>query len=160
MVQLETQTNAGTCKKPKVEDENNTTPASADDLSISTSGELVPDSQHGVTDNLKKRSEYKTKDLPVPSDQRWSRGVIGTLTLWCGTQPDIWVIPDDTFVKALQDIFRAVYPETKHCVVINGAVHAVVSALSVTLPNSCNFVYRPHNAYPSGEAASDREPLQ
>lgn len=127
MVQLET--SAGTYKKAKVEGQQSAmTPTPANDLPASASGEPTPD--------LKKRSEYKTKDLPVPSDQRWSRGVIGTLTLWCGTQPDIWVIPDEAFVKALQDIFNAVYPETKHRVVINGAVHAVVSVLSVKLSYS------------------------
>ena len=89
MVQLETQTNVGTHKKAKVEEQESMTLAAADDLPVSASGEPTSDSQHGIVDNLKKRSEYKTKDLPMPSDQRWSCGVIGTLTLWCGTQPDI-----------------------------------------------------------------------
>ena len=128
MVQPETQTDASTHKKAKVEGQKSNTTfraASADDIPASASGEPTSDSQHGVVDNLKKRSEYKTKDLPVPSDQRWLRGVIGTLALWCGTQPDIWIILDDAFVKALQDIFNAVYPKTKHRVTVNGAVHAV-----------------------------------
>ncbi|KAG6374998.1 hypothetical protein JVT61DRAFT_3773 [Boletus reticuloceps] len=61
-----------------------------------------------VIESVKKRSEYTMKDLPVPSDQRWSRGVIGTLTLWCGSQPN------EVFVAALQDIFNNVYPGIKY----------------------------------------------
>ena len=160
VVQLETQTNVGTHKKAKVKEQETMTLAAADDLSVSAGGEPTSNSQHCIVDNLKKRSEHKTGDLPVPSDQRWSRSVIGTLTLWCGTQPDIWVILDEAFVKALQDIFKAVYPESKHRVVINGAVHAMVRALLEKCFDTCNSIYRLHNAYPSGEAALDPEPLQ
>lgn len=131
VVQLATQTNAGAHKQAKVEEQERNMTLSAEGPSIPDDGSPALDSgsQDGTVDNLKKQSEYKTKDLPVPSDQRWSRGVIGTLTLWCGIQSDIWVIPDEAFVKALQGIFNVVYPAIKHHIVINGVVYAVVSVL-------------------------------
>lgn len=80
-----------------------------------------------TVDGNKRRKVYNMKDLPVPSDQRWSRNVIGTLTLWCGTQPNVWSIPDQDFTKALQTIFDTVYPEVEYQVNLHGAVHAVVN---------------------------------
>ncbi|KAG6371005.1 hypothetical protein JVT61DRAFT_10725 [Boletus reticuloceps] len=86
---------------------------------------LQYDADGFVIESVKKRSEYTMKDLPVPSDQRWSCGIIGTLTLWCGSQPNMWVIPDEVFVAALQDIFNNVYPGIKYRVTTNCSVHAV-----------------------------------
>ncbi|KAG6375962.1 hypothetical protein JVT61DRAFT_2840 [Boletus reticuloceps] len=65
------------------------------------------------------------KDLPVPSDYRWSHGVIGKLTVWCRTQPNIWVIPNEPFAAALQDIFNVMDPGIKYCVTTNCSVHAM-----------------------------------
>jgi len=39
------------------------------------------------------------KDLPIPcNDSRWSRGLVGTITLWAGAQPNVWVIPEESLV--------------------------------------------------------------
>ncbi|KAG6371432.1 hypothetical protein JVT61DRAFT_9445 [Boletus reticuloceps] len=80
---------------------------------------LQYDTDGFIIESVKKCSEYTMKDLPVPSDYRWSRGVIGTLTLWCGTQPNIWVIPNEPFAAALQDIFNVIHPGIKYHVTTN-----------------------------------------
>ncbi|KIK80210.1 hypothetical protein PAXRUDRAFT_159252, partial [Paxillus rubicundulus Ve08.2h10] len=80
-----------------------------------------------IIEAIKKCSLYSTKDLPVPSDHRWSRGVIATLTLWCGVQPNIWSIPEEDFAAALQTIFNVVYPTVKYRVTTVGSVHVVCS---------------------------------
>ncbi|KIK80414.1 hypothetical protein PAXRUDRAFT_158774 [Paxillus rubicundulus Ve08.2h10] len=74
---------------------------------------------------IKKCSLYSTKDLPVPSDHRWSHGIIATLTLWCGVQPNIWSIPEEDFAAALQTIFNVVYPSVKYRVTTVRSVHVV-----------------------------------
>lgn len=67
------------------------------------------------------------KDLPVPGDNRWSRGVIATITLWCSSQPNVWTIPEENMVPALQTIFDSVYPDVKYRVTASGSVFAIVS---------------------------------
>lgn len=106
------------------------------------------DTDNLTADGSKKRKVYSMKDLPVPSDQRWSRNVIGTLTLWCGTQPNVWNIPDQDFVDALQVIFDAIYPEVDHQVSLHGAVHAVVNyLLNYSYEDSFTNVFKGPTAY-------------
>lgn len=80
-----------------------------------------------ITESIKPRNKYTMKDLPVPGDNRWSHGVIATMTLWCSTQPNPWTIPEEKMAPALQIIFNNVYPNVKYHVTPSGSVFAIVS---------------------------------
>ncbi|KIJ62071.1 hypothetical protein HYDPIDRAFT_30622 [Hydnomerulius pinastri MD-312] len=116
-------------KKPKVEESDLTLTVPSVQPSAAGSSQIQGNHQYGadgyIIEVIKKRSHYSTKDLPVLSDHRWSRGVIATLTLWCGVQPNIWSIPEEEFAAALQIIFDIVYPNVKYRVTTVGSVHAV-----------------------------------
>ncbi|KAF8550640.1 hypothetical protein OG21DRAFT_1524998 [Imleria badia] len=62
----------------------------------------------------KSHSEYKNSDLPIPADHRWTNAFMDTAILWAGGQANIWSIPDETLVAALQKIFTAVYPNVQY----------------------------------------------
>ncbi|KAI6013171.1 hypothetical protein PISMIDRAFT_10964 [Pisolithus microcarpus 441] len=76
----------------------------------------------------KPRSKYSNSDLPVPVDYRWMNRFLDTVTLWAGSQPNIWTIPEDTMVTTFQAIFNAVYPDVVYTVKNHGsqAVFAVI----------------------------------
>ncbi|KIK80144.1 hypothetical protein PAXRUDRAFT_36279 [Paxillus rubicundulus Ve08.2h10] len=99
-------------------------------INVLTSGSQAQDSiQYDVDgyifEAIKKCSNYSNKDLPMPSDQRWSQGVITTVMLWCGAQPKVWSIPEDELVAALQFIVDVVYPGLKYQVTPAGSVFGV-----------------------------------
>lgn len=73
------------------------------------------------------KKKYTIKDLPVPSnDSRWSRGLVGTMTLWTTLQPNPWVIPEENLVAAIQVIWNIVFPEIKYRVSLDGSVMGIV----------------------------------
>ncbi|KAF9222236.1 hypothetical protein BS17DRAFT_839272 [Gyrodon lividus] len=78
-----------------------------------------------IIDVFKKRADYSNKDLPVPSDQRWSRSFISTATLWCSVQPNMWSVPEDKLASALDAIFKVVYPGIKYKVTTSGSIFSV-----------------------------------
>ncbi|KIJ67661.1 hypothetical protein HYDPIDRAFT_165537 [Hydnomerulius pinastri MD-312] len=78
-----------------------------------------------ILKTIKKRNKYSSKDLPVPGDNRWSRGVIATITLWCSVQPNVWSIPEEQMAPALQVIFDNVYPGIKYRVTPAGSIFAI-----------------------------------
>lgn len=73
------------------------------------------------------KKQYNNKDLPVPTDHRWSRTFISTATLWCSVQSNMWNVPDEQLASALQQIFEVVYPNVKYRVTPAGSVFSVVS---------------------------------
>ncbi|KAF8127959.1 hypothetical protein EV363DRAFT_1093884, partial [Boletus edulis] len=75
---------------------------------------------------IKKRDEYKIRDLLVPSDARWSRSFLGTIILWAGTQQNLWCIPEEELLPTLQLIWDLVYPNMKYRVIAQGSVMAIV----------------------------------
>ncbi|KIK13424.1 hypothetical protein PISMIDRAFT_18014 [Pisolithus microcarpus 441] len=64
----------------------------------------------------KPRSKYSNSDLPIPVDYRWTNCFLDTATLWAGSQPNIWTIPEDAMVTTFQAIFNAVYPDVVYTV--------------------------------------------
>ncbi|KAF9234885.1 hypothetical protein BU15DRAFT_65319 [Melanogaster broomeanus] len=101
-----------------------------DSASVSTSNPQALDNvRRGadgyIIETIKKRCDYSNKDLPVASDHRWSRGVIATVTLWCGIQDNVWSIPEDKLTAALQVIIDVVYPGLKYRVTPAGSVFGV-----------------------------------
>ncbi|KIJ10191.1 hypothetical protein PAXINDRAFT_16761 [Paxillus involutus ATCC 200175] len=78
-----------------------------------------------IVEVIKKRNKYSSKDLPVPSDSRWSHGVIAMIMLWCSVQPNMWSIPEEDMVTALQVIFDTVYPGIKYRVNPAGSVFVI-----------------------------------
>ena len=81
--------------------------------------DLQYDSTRYIVENIKKYSNYTNKDLPILNDHCRSHKVIGILTLWCGSHSNIWVIPNESFAAALQEIFSAIYPRIKYCTTTN-----------------------------------------
>ncbi|KAI6036963.1 hypothetical protein PISMIDRAFT_108813 [Pisolithus microcarpus 441] len=78
-----------------------------------------------IIENIKKR--YTIKDLPVPSnDSRWSRRLVGTVTLWAGAQPNVWVIPEESLVATVQIVWNTVFPHVKYRVTPDGSVMAII----------------------------------
>ena len=73
------------------------------------------------------KKQYNNKDLPVPTDHRWSRAFVSTATLWCSVQPNVWNVLDEQLASALQQIFEVVYPDIKYRVTPTGSVFLVVS---------------------------------
>ena len=92
-----------------------------------TTTELQYDAGGYVIESIKKK--YTAKDLPVPSnDSRWSRGLVGTITLWAGAQPNVWVIPEELLVAAVQAVWDIVFPHVKYRVTADGSVIGIVSS--------------------------------
>ncbi|KAI6004156.1 hypothetical protein EDD15DRAFT_2360429 [Pisolithus albus] len=77
----------------------------------------------------KPHSKYSNSDLPVPVNSRWTNQFLDTATLWAGSQPNIWTIPEDAMVTAFQEIFNAIDPNVVYMVKNHGsqAVFAVAS---------------------------------
>ncbi|KAI6037329.1 hypothetical protein PISMIDRAFT_47588, partial [Pisolithus microcarpus 441] len=69
----------------------------------------------------KPRSKYSNSDLPVPVNYRWTNRFLDTATLWAGSQPNIWTIPEDAMVTTFQAIFNAVYPDVVYTVKTHGS---------------------------------------
>lgn len=119
-------------KKVKLEVRDLTTVASSSPINSHTQNDSegirdgAADSGY-IKEAIKPRNKYSMKDLPVPGDNRWSRGVIATITLWCSSQPNIWTIPEEKMVPALQTIFNHIYPDVKYRVAPSGSVFAIVS---------------------------------
>ncbi|KAI6043439.1 hypothetical protein EDC04DRAFT_2600111 [Pisolithus marmoratus] len=44
-------------------------------------------------------SKYSNSDLPVPVDSRWTNQFLDMATLWAGSQPNIWTIPEDAMAS-------------------------------------------------------------
>ena len=109
--------------------------SSADSTSIPVGNlpEQACDADGYIIDVIKKRSEYSNKDLPMPSDHRWSQSFIPMATLWCNVQKNVWSVPDEELASALQLIFNIVYPDIKHRVTTSGSVFLVVSTNSIIL---------------------------
>jgi len=105
--------------------------------------ERACDADGYIIDVVKKRSEYNNKDLPVPSDHRWSRSFIPMATLWCSVQKNIWSVPDEQLASALQLIFNVVYPDIKHQVTTSGSVFSVVSTHSIIVDRELTTVDNP-----------------
>ena len=74
----------------------------------------VVDTNGFIGNSSKKCKEYSMKDLPVLSDPWWSCTFISTLMLWCGIQPNIWVILDKDFIGVLQVILDTISPGVRH----------------------------------------------
>ena len=73
------------------------------------------------------KKKYTIKDLSVPSnDSRWSCGLVSTMTLWTASQPNPWVIPEESLVAAIQVIWNIVFLEIKYRVLLNGSVMGIV----------------------------------
>ena len=88
---------------------------------------LQYDADGYIIETIKKK--YTIKDLPIPSnDSRWSRGLVGTITLWAGAQPNVWVIPEESLVAAVQVVWDVVFPRVKYRVTADGSVIAIVSS--------------------------------
>ncbi|KIK81547.1 hypothetical protein PAXRUDRAFT_27844 [Paxillus rubicundulus Ve08.2h10] len=77
------------------------------------------------TEIIKCRSDYSNVDLPVAANTVWLGTFINTMTLWISIQPDIWLIPEEDFVVALQTTFNAVYPQVPYTVTTQGSVYAI-----------------------------------
>ncbi|KAG9309105.1 hypothetical protein JVU11DRAFT_10993 [Chiua virens] len=95
--------------------------------SVSSMQKWTYDKDGYIVDVIKKWSDYVNKDPPMPSDHHWSRSFIPTATLWCSIQNNVWNIPDNELVAALQTIFRTVYPDVKYCVTASGSVFSLMS---------------------------------
>ncbi|KAF9230592.1 hypothetical protein BU15DRAFT_69068 [Melanogaster broomeanus] len=113
-------------KKVKCEEPATLTPSVPSNVPASTSNTSMPagdrNTETYIIDVFKKRADYSNKDLPVPSDQRWSRSFISTATLWCSVQPNMWSVPEDELASALGAIFKVVYPGVKYKVTTSGSV--------------------------------------
>ena len=89
-----------------------------------------------IIDTVKKHHEYNNKNLPVPVDFRWLRLFISTVMLWCSTQSNIWNIPDEELVVALQLVFNTIYLDIKYCVTTMGSVFSVISLVFQVTPHA------------------------
>ncbi|KAF8837066.1 hypothetical protein BDN67DRAFT_1014158 [Paxillus ammoniavirescens] len=118
-------------KRVKREEPAMLTPHAPSNTSASTSDTSLLAGDHQfhtesyLIDVVKKRANYNNKDLPVPSDHRWSRSFISTATLWCSIQPNMWSVPEEQLVSALQAIFNVEYPGIKYQVTTSGSVFSV-----------------------------------
>ena len=91
-----------------------------------TTAELY-DADGYIVETIKKK--YTIKDLPLPcNDSRWSHRLVGTITLWAGAQPNIWVIPEELLVAAVQVVWDVVFPHVKYRVTADSSVIAIVSS--------------------------------
>ena len=89
--------------------------------------ELQYDANGYIIETIKKK--YTIKDLPVPSnDSRWTRGLVGMITLWAGAQPNVWVIPEESLVAAVQVVWDIVFPHVKYRVTADSSVIGIVSS--------------------------------
>lgn len=65
----------------------------------------------------------------MPSNgNRWSHGLVGTITLWAALQPNPWVIPEEKLAATIQVVWDIVFPEIKYWVVLDSSVMGIVSA--------------------------------
>lgn len=80
---------------------------------------------------MKKHTDFTKADLPISSDYRWSCTFIPTVILWCSSQCNVWMIPDDEFTAVLQVILDVVYPDFKYRVIPSGSVFAIVSFIFI-----------------------------
>ncbi|KAI6001201.1 hypothetical protein EDD15DRAFT_2158943, partial [Pisolithus albus] len=57
-------------------------------------------------------SRFTNTDLPplFLKGRKWAKNFLPTLFLWVGDQPNVWSIPEDELVHALQEIIKVVYP--------------------------------------------------
>lgn len=85
------------------------------------------DNEGYLIEATKERSAYTKRDLPVPCDRRWSHSFTSTAILWYSVQNNVWNVPEEMLVSALQRIFSVVYPGIKYRVIPTGSVFAVVS---------------------------------
>jgi len=89
--------------------------------------ELQYDADGYIIKTIKKK--YTIKDLPVPSnDSRWSCRLVGTITLWAGTQPNVWAIPEESLVVVMQIVWDVVFPHVKYRVTADSSVIGIVSS--------------------------------
>ncbi|KIK81740.1 hypothetical protein PAXRUDRAFT_155330 [Paxillus rubicundulus Ve08.2h10] len=94
--------------------------------SIPAEDQPLHNTESHVIDVIKKHANYNNKDLPAPSDQRWSHSFISMETLWCSIQPNMWSIPEEELTLALQAIFNIVYPGVKYQVTTSSSVFSVM----------------------------------
>jgi len=48
--------------------------------------------------------------------------------LWAGAQPNVWVIPEELLVAAVQVVWDVVFPHVKYRVTADGSAMAIVSS--------------------------------
>ncbi|KAI6163437.1 hypothetical protein EDD17DRAFT_1756440 [Pisolithus thermaeus] len=120
-------------KKIKVEKIKYTIASSPMDMVFSTSDTSTSstpamfqhDAKGYIIKNIKKR--YTIKDLPVPSnDSRWSHGLVGTVMLWAGAQPNVWVIPEESLVVMGQMVWNTMFLHVNYRVTPDGLVMAII----------------------------------
>ncbi|KIK77215.1 hypothetical protein PAXRUDRAFT_28847 [Paxillus rubicundulus Ve08.2h10] len=80
---------------------------------------------------IKHHSDYSNMDLPVPANV-----------------PNVWVIPEEDLVVALQTIFNAVHPQVDYTITTQGSVYAIIFVK--TLHDGYKFLQEdPDNPSPS-----------
>ena len=55
---------------------------------------------------------FTNNDLPVLflKERKWTKKFQTTLLLWLGDQPNVWAVPEDNLIHALQEIIKVIYP--------------------------------------------------
>ncbi|KIK92861.1 hypothetical protein PAXRUDRAFT_791077 [Paxillus rubicundulus Ve08.2h10] len=96
---------------------------------------------------IKRCSDYSNVDLPVAANTVWLGTFINTITLWISVQPDIWLIPEEDLVVALQTTFNTVYPQVPYTMTAQGSVYVIVAK---ALQDGYKFLQEnPDNVSPS-----------
>lgn len=62
------------------------------------------------------------------NDSRWSRGLVGTITLWVASQPNPWVIRKEKLAAAIRIIWDIMFPEIRYSVTLDGSIMGIVSS--------------------------------
>jgi len=76
------------------------------------------------------RKTFKNGDLPsgCQTNDTWRRAFIPTYLRWVATQGDPWALDDEKALKAMQDIWDAIYEQrVQYTITLNDPVSSIVS---------------------------------